>query len=70
MCTHGHPQEEAGPEPEVELAVAEPAGVGPAAVVELDPAMISLFPLPPFMSDGPVGFGGSKCQIFLEQFVH
>ncbi|KAG5562520.1 hypothetical protein RHGRI_005297 [Rhododendron griersonianum] len=67
MCTHGHPQEEAGSELEVELAVAEPAGAGPAAVVGLDPAVISLFPLLPFMSDGPVGFGGSK---FLKQFVH
>ncbi|KAI8569536.1 hypothetical protein RHMOL_Rhmol02G0286200 [Rhododendron molle] len=70
MCTHGHPQEEAGPEPEVELAVEELAGAGPAAVVGLDLAVISLFPLLPFMSDGPVGFGGSECLICLEQFVH
>ncbi|KAG5562523.1 hypothetical protein RHGRI_005300 [Rhododendron griersonianum] len=70
MCTNDSTEEAADPEPEVELVVAEPVEVGPAVVVGLDPNVIDLFPLLPFMIDGPVGFGGSECQICLEQFVH
>ncbi|XP_058203095.1 uncharacterized protein LOC131317574 [Rhododendron vialii] len=71
MCANDDTEEVADPEPEVELVVAEPVGVGPAVEVGLNPNVIDLFPvLLPFMIDGPVGFEGSECQICLEQFVH
>ncbi|KAF7150720.1 hypothetical protein RHSIM_Rhsim02G0221500 [Rhododendron simsii] len=69
-CANNNPKEAADPEPEVELVVAKPVRAAPAVVVGLDPNVIDLFPLLPFMIDGPVGFEGSECQICLEQFVH
>ncbi|KAF7149683.1 hypothetical protein RHSIM_Rhsim02G0221900 [Rhododendron simsii] len=68
MCANDNTEEAADPEPEIELVVA-PVGAGPAVEVGLNPNVIDLFPLLPFMIDGPVGFGGSECQICLEQFV-
>ncbi|KAF7143666.1 hypothetical protein RHSIM_Rhsim05G0088700 [Rhododendron simsii] len=64
MWANDNPQEADGPELEV-----EPAGAG-LAIVELDPNVINLFPLLPFMIDGPLGFGRSECQICLGQFMH
>ncbi|KAG5563135.1 hypothetical protein RHGRI_005777 [Rhododendron griersonianum] len=68
MCANDNPEEAADPEPEVELVVADPVGARPAVEVGLDPNVIDLFPLLHFIIDGPVGFGGSECQICLEQF--
>ncbi|KAI8554571.1 hypothetical protein RHMOL_Rhmol05G0108800 [Rhododendron molle] len=65
MWTNDNPQEADGPEPEVEST-----GAGLAAVVELDPNVINLFPPLPFTIDGPLGFGRSECQICLGQFMH
>ncbi|XP_058202151.1 RING-H2 finger protein ATL79-like [Rhododendron vialii] len=65
MCANNNPEEAADPEPEVEIV-----GAGPTVEVGLDSNVIDIFPLLPFMIDGPVGFGESECQICLEQFVH
>ncbi|KAH7840904.1 hypothetical protein Vadar_023111 [Vaccinium darrowii] len=59
------PQEEAGPDP----ASAELARAGPGPALGLDPHSINLFPLVQFPVSVPVGFGGSECQICLEEFV-
>ncbi|KAG5562532.1 hypothetical protein RHGRI_005308 [Rhododendron griersonianum] len=77
MCTHGHPQEAASrPEPvaelaSVELVAVDPVrGAGPVAAVRLDPNVINLLSLLSFLFNGPDGFGGSECQMYLEQFMH